>query len=69
MLTVRRNEIAQLQAFAREVWGSKTRAQRFLAEPHPLLGGRVPREVATQTKAGLRAVEQILGRLKFGSAA
>ncbi|MGH7057896.1 MAG: antitoxin Xre/MbcA/ParS toxin-binding domain-containing protein [Acetobacteraceae bacterium] len=33
------------------------------------MGGRVPRELATETEVGARAVEDLLGRLKFGSAA
>jgi putative toxin-antitoxin system antitoxin component (TIGR02293 family) len=61
--------LARLWAFAVDVWGSEAAAQRFFAEPHPLLGGRVPRDVAIQTEVGARAVEDILGRLKYGSAA
>lgn len=61
--------LARLWAFATDVWGSEAAAQRFLAEPHPLLGGRVPREIATETEIGARAVEELLGRLKYGSAA
>jgi len=60
--------LAQLWAFALDVWGSPAAAQRFLAEPHPLLGGRVPREVAIASQIGAWAVEQILGRLKYGTA-
>ena len=61
--------IARVWSLAREVWGSDAAAQRFLGEPHPLLAGRVPRELATETEIGARAVEDLLGRLKFGSAA
>jgi putative toxin-antitoxin system antitoxin component (TIGR02293 family) len=61
--------LARLWAFAVDVWGSEAAARRFLAEPHPLLGGRVPRNVATETEIGARAVEDLLGRLKYGSAA
>jgi putative toxin-antitoxin system antitoxin component (TIGR02293 family) len=61
--------LARLWAFALNVWGSEAAARRFLAEPHPLLRGRVPREVATETEVGARAVEELLGRLKYGSAA
>lgn len=61
--------LARLWAFAVNVWGSQTAARRFLAEPHPLLGGRIPREVATETEIGARTVEDLLGRLKYGSAA
>jgi putative toxin-antitoxin system antitoxin component (TIGR02293 family) len=61
--------LARLWAFATDVWGSEEAARQFLAEPHPLLGGRVPRDVATETEIGARAVEDLLGRLKYGSAA
>lgn len=61
--------LARIWALATDVWGSETGAQRFLGEPHPLLGGRVPRELATETEIGARAVEDLLGRLKYGSAA
>jgi putative toxin-antitoxin system antitoxin component (TIGR02293 family) len=61
--------LARLWAFAVDVWGSEGAAQRFFAEPHPLLGGQIPRDVAIQTEVGARAVEDILGRLKYGSAA
>jgi putative toxin-antitoxin system antitoxin component (TIGR02293 family) len=61
--------LARLWAFAADVWGSAVAARRFLSEPHPLLGGRIPRQVATETEIGARAVEELLGRLKYGSAA
>ena len=61
--------LARLWAFAMDVWGSEAAAQRFFAEPHPLLGGRIPRDVAIETEVGARAIEDILGRLKYGSAA
>jgi putative toxin-antitoxin system antitoxin component (TIGR02293 family) len=61
--------LARLWAFATDVWGSEPAARRFLGEPHPLLGGRVPRDMATETEIGARAVENLLGRLKYGSAA
>jgi putative toxin-antitoxin system antitoxin component (TIGR02293 family) len=61
--------LARLWAFALEVWGSAPAARRFLSEPYPLLSGRVPLEVATETEIGARIVEELLGRLKYGSAA
>ena len=61
--------LARLWAFAADVWGSPAAAQRFLAEPHQLLGGTSPRDLATRTEVGARAVEDLLGRLKYGSAA
>jgi putative toxin-antitoxin system antitoxin component (TIGR02293 family) len=61
--------LARLWAFAVDVLGAPPDARRFLSEPHPLLGGRVPLDVATETEIGARTVEELLGRLKYGSAA
>jgi putative toxin-antitoxin system antitoxin component (TIGR02293 family) len=61
--------LARLWAFAVDVWGGAPAARHFLSEPHPLLGGRVPLDVATETEIGARTVEELLGRLKYGSAA
>jgi uncharacterized protein (DUF2384 family) len=63
------SEIERLRAFARQLWGTDAQAQRFWTGPHLLLRGRTPLEVASESEAGARRVEQILGRLKFGSAA
>jgi putative toxin-antitoxin system antitoxin component (TIGR02293 family) len=60
--------LARLWAFALDVWGSPEAARRFLSEPHPLLRNRVPRELAIETEIGAREVENLLGRLKYGSA-
>jgi putative toxin-antitoxin system antitoxin component (TIGR02293 family) len=59
--------MASLWAFALDVWQSPQAAQRFLGEPHPLLGGKIPYEVAVETEIGARTVEELLGRLKYGS--
>jgi putative toxin-antitoxin system antitoxin component (TIGR02293 family) len=69
MTIVTPSEIVQLQEFAREVWGSDAATERFWVEPHPLLASRTPLQVASESEAGAQLVEQILGRLKFGSAA
>jgi putative toxin-antitoxin system antitoxin component (TIGR02293 family) len=60
---------ARVWSLAVDVWGSEDAARRFLQEPHPLLAGRVPADVVTETEVGARAVEDLLGRLKYGSAA
>lgn len=60
--------MAALWAMALAVWQSPEAAQRFLAAPHPLLNGRSPSEIAVETEIGARAVEELLGRLKYGSA-
>jgi putative toxin-antitoxin system antitoxin component (TIGR02293 family) len=59
--------LARLWIFATEVWGSDAAAQRFLSEPHPLLRGRTPRELAIESDVGAHAVERLLGGLKFGT--
>ena len=69
MTAVTPSEIERLRAFARKVWGTDAEAQRFWTEPHLLLEGCTPLEVATKSEAGARRVEQILGRLKLGTAA
>ena len=69
MTTVTPSEIEHLRAFAREVWRTDAEAQRFWIEPHLLSDGRTPLEVSTESDAGAHRVEQILGRLKFGTAA
>jgi putative toxin-antitoxin system antitoxin component (TIGR02293 family) len=59
--------MASLWSLAMDVWKSEEEAQRFLREPHPLLKGNIPSEVAVETEIGARTVEEILGRLKYGS--
>ncbi len=60
--------LARLWAFAMDVWKSEQAARRFLGEPHPLLRNRVPRELGIESDIGARAVENILGGLKYGTA-
>jgi putative toxin-antitoxin system antitoxin component (TIGR02293 family) len=61
--------LAKVWAFAREVWGGDAEARAFLLRPHMMLEGRRPIDVALGTELGARLVEDILGRLKYGSAA
>ena len=60
--------LARVWAFAKDVWGDENDARRFLESPHPMLGGRPPREVA-ESEIGAREVEDILGRMRYGTAA
>jgi putative toxin-antitoxin system antitoxin component (TIGR02293 family) len=53
---------------ALDVWHSEEEARRFLARPHPLLCNRIPRELAIESRIGSRAVENVLGGLKYGVA-
>jgi len=58
--------LAQIWESAMDVWKAEPAAQRFLANPHPLLAGRIPREFAIESELGAREVENLLGRIKFG---
>ena len=61
--------IARVWSIAKDVYKVDDLARTFLSRPHQLLEGRVPLEVATETEYGADAVGEILGRLKYGSAA
>lgn len=58
--------LARVWTSAMDVWKSEAAAQRFLAEPHPLLRNRIPREFALASEFGAREVENLLGRIKYG---
>ena len=60
--------LARIYAFALEVWASEEDAREFMTKKHPMLDDRTP-FTACMTELGARQVEQILGRLLFGSAA
>ncbi|ABI55847.1 conserved hypothetical protein [Alkalilimnicola ehrlichii MLHE-1] len=61
--------IARVWSMAKDVYKDEDLARAFLSRPHQMLQGRVPLEVATETEYGADAVVEILGRLKYGSAA
>jgi putative toxin-antitoxin system antitoxin component (TIGR02293 family) len=61
--------LARVWAFAHDVWGSAEEARSFFFRPHVMLEGRRPIDVVLATDMGSRLVEDILGRLKYGSAA
>lgn len=60
--------LARIYAFALSVWKSEEDAREFMTKNHPMLDDRTPFK-ACMTELGARQVEQILGRLLFGSAA
>jgi putative toxin-antitoxin system antitoxin component (TIGR02293 family) len=60
--------VARIFSFAVEVWGNENKAKEFMKKSHPMLDDRTPFE-ASLSELGSRQVEQILGRLMFGSAA
>ncbi|MDN3517260.1 DUF2384 domain-containing protein [Aquisalimonas lutea] len=61
--------VARVWVMAKAVYKADEFARTFLGRPHPMLAGRVPLEVAVETEFGTAAVVEILGRLKYGSAA
>jgi putative toxin-antitoxin system antitoxin component (TIGR02293 family) len=60
--------LARVYALALEVWIEPESARDFLTRSHPMLDARTPFE-ACLTELGARQVEEILGRILFGSAA
>lgn len=61
--------LARIWALANSVWKGEEATRRFLFEPHQLLGGKRPIDMAVRTAVGARMVEGILGRLEYGSVA
>lgn len=56
---------SQVFAIALDVWASEEDAEAFMREPHPLLNGKAPLEVA-QTEDGATQVESILRSIFWG---
>jgi putative toxin-antitoxin system antitoxin component (TIGR02293 family) len=56
---------AQMVKLAREVFGSERKAERWFASPVRALGAVTPLSQMS-TKAGMRRVEQVLGRIAHG---
>ena len=61
--------LANVWNVARDVWGSDDEARDFLFRPHPMAEDRLPIDLAIQSEFGAQLVVDILGRLKYGSAA
>ncbi|RYD48765.1 MAG: DUF2384 domain-containing protein [Verrucomicrobiaceae bacterium] len=61
--------IGRILILARDVWKTDAHARAFLERPHGMLNGRTPYEMTLESDAGADEVENILGRLKYGSAA
>lgn len=60
--------VAAVWALALDVWKSEAEARRFMFDAHPLLGARAPIDVVLQSELGRPIVEDLLGRLRYGSA-
>ena len=61
--------LARVWSLAHEAWGSKEAAREFLFRPHPMIEDKRPIDVVIQNEFGSEVVVDILGRLKYGSAA
>lgn len=61
--------IARAWAAAMDVYHDEDKARIFLTRPHPMLERQTPLEIALRNAPGLDAVELLLGRAKYGSAA
>jgi len=61
--------VARVWSLAMEVWQSEDEARDFLFRSHPMLEDRRPIDVVIQNEIGAELVLDILGRLKYGSAA
>jgi putative toxin-antitoxin system antitoxin component (TIGR02293 family) len=61
--------LANVWNVARDVWGSNDEARDFLFRPHPMAEDRLPIDLAIQSEFGAELIVDILGRLKYGSAA
>lgn len=61
--------IADSWLAALQVFQDEAKARRWLEKPHAFLSGRAPLQVAATSTCGAEAVNQLLGRLQYGSAA
>lgn len=61
--------IARAWLMARRVFKDDDRARRFLDRPHHMLNGERPIQKAADGSSGLKNLEELLGRLHYGSAA
>lgn len=60
--------LANIWAFAQEVWKDDDKARRFLFRAHMLLEDRPPIEVVLESEIGAELVKNILGGLLHGTA-
>lgn len=61
--------LARVWSVALDAWGSDGEARGFLFRPHAMLGDKKPVDVILQSEFGAEAVIDILGGLKYGTAA
>ncbi len=65
--SARVTRLAKVWALACDVWGGDNEARAFLFRSNQVLRGRRPIDVALGTEMGAQLVEDILGRLKYGT--
>jgi putative toxin-antitoxin system antitoxin component (TIGR02293 family) len=61
--------VARVWGLALDVWQSEGEARDFLFRPHPMLEDARPIDVVIRSEIGAELVLDILGRLKYGTAA
>lgn len=61
--------LARVWGLALDVWQSESEAREFLFRPHAMLEDKRPIDVVIQSEIGAELVVDILGSLKYGSAA
>ncbi len=61
--------VARVWALAFDVWQNADDARDFLFRPHPMIEDRRPIDLVIQSEFGAELVLDILGRLKYGTAA
>lgn len=61
--------VARVWGLALDVWRDEDEARDFLFRPHPMIEDKKPIDVVLQNEFGAELVIDILGGLKYGSAA
>ena len=61
--------LANVWSVARDVWGGDEEAREFLFRPHPMAEDKRPIDLVIQSEFGADLIIDILGGLKYGSAA
>jgi len=61
--------LARVWSAARDVWGADEEARDFLFRPHPMAEDKRPIDLVIQSEFGAELILDILGGLKYGTAA
>jgi putative toxin-antitoxin system antitoxin component (TIGR02293 family) len=61
--------VARVWALALDSWQTEGAARGFLFRPHPMIEDKRPIDIVIQSEFGAELVIEILGRLKYGTAA